>query len=79
MKFIGRIFCLSALMLMPLAAFAQQKKESIEIDYNNPRTYVVGGVKVEGNRAFGDNQIIQQSGLHRGWRLPFPVTICPQS
>ena len=35
MKFIGRIFCLSALMLMPLAAFAQQKKESIEIDYNN--------------------------------------------
>lgn len=72
MKFIGRIFCLSALMLMPLAAFAQQKKESIEIDYNNPRTYVVGGVKVEGNRAFGDNQIIQQSGLHKGMEVTIP-------
>ncbi len=72
MKFIGWIFCLSALMLMPFVAFAQQKKESIEIDYNNPRTYVVGGVKVEGNRAFGDNQIIQQSGLHKGMEVTIP-------
>ncbi len=72
MKFIGRIFCLSALTLMPLIASAQQKKESIEIDYNNPRTYVVGGVKVEGNRAFGDNQIIQQSGLHKGMEVTIP-------
>ncbi len=57
---------------MPLIASAQQKKESIEIDYNNPRTYVVGGVKVEGNRAFGDNQIIQQSGLHKGMEVTIP-------
>ena len=62
-----------SIFLMALAesaALAQQAKSSVEIDYNQPKTYVVGGIKVSGNRAFAEQQIINQSGLRKGSRLP---------
>ena len=69
---ISRICSLAVLFLTQTAVFGQQKSGSVEIDYNEPREYVVGGVKVEGNKAFADRQIIQQSGLREGMVVRVP-------
>lgn len=72
MNSVTKIFCLSVLALSAVPAFGQHKGGAVEIDYNNPRTYIVGGIKVEGNRAFGDKQILQQSGLRTGMEVTIP-------
>ena len=51
---------------------AQTERESIEIDYGNPKTYVVGGVGVEGNQYFGANQVLQLTGIRNGMKLTVP-------
>ena len=69
MKYI-RIFLLTVLIFLPVLVSAQNG--GIEIDYNNPRTYVIGGVKVDGNTYFSDQQIIQVSGLKEGLEIGIP-------
>ena len=67
------IFCCSALMLLwTLSMPAQSSRSGIEIDYNNPRKYIVGGVGVEGNRQFGESQILQLSGIQKGMEVTIP-------
>ncbi|MBO4585336.1 MAG: outer membrane protein assembly factor BamA [Bacteroidales bacterium] len=69
----GRIICAAVLaVLAGFGAKAQSSRSSIEIDYNHPRRYVVGGVGVEGNQYFGENQILQLSGLHPGMTVTVP-------
>ena len=73
MKSFNCLFGLAVLFLMQSVAFGQQKSSSpVEIDYNNPHKYVVGGVTVEGNRAFGEKQILQQCGLRIGMEVTIP-------
>ena len=61
---------LSVLVLAsPLAAFAQ---EGPEVDYAHPKKYVIGGMKVEGNSYFSDQQILQQTGLRAGMSVNIP-------
>ena len=61
---------LSVLVLaFPLAASAQG---GIEIDYTHPKKYVIGGMKVEGNSYFSDQQILQQTGLRAGMSINIP-------
>ena len=60
---------------MAIAAFgasAQNSRSSIEIDYLRPRKYVVGGVGVEGNKYFSENQILQLTGLRAGITVTAP-------
>ncbi|MBR6001276.1 MAG: outer membrane protein assembly factor BamA [Bacteroidales bacterium] len=59
----------SLLLLAPLAASAQG---GIEIDYTHPKKYVIGGMKVDGNSYFSDQQIIQQTGLRAGMSVNIP-------
>ncbi|MBQ9475326.1 MAG: outer membrane protein assembly factor BamA [Bacteroidales bacterium] len=66
MKYL-RIFVILALLLCPFKAFCQA-----EVDYNNPKTYVVGGVRVEGNSYVSSDQIIQMTGLDKGDQLKVP-------
>ena len=61
--------------LMLLAGFslrAQTGRSSIEIDYAHPKKYVVGGVGVEGNTYFSENQILQLAGMQRGQEITVP-------
>ena len=58
-------------MLLVLAAVPVMAQE-VEIDYNNPKKYVIGGVKVEGNNYFSPEQILQISGLHEGLEVTVP-------
>ena len=69
---IRKIACLLLLGLAGLSLRAQTGRESIEIDYGNPKTYVVGGVGVEGNQYFGENQVLQLTGLRPGMKLTVP-------
>ena len=69
---IRKIACLLLLGLAGMTLRAQTGRESIEIDYANPKTYVVGGVGVEGNQYFGENQVLQLTGIRTGMKLTVP-------
>ena len=66
------IICLSFLMLLPLGAWAQGPVTDVEVDYNNPKKYIVGGVSVEGNNYFAPEQILQITGLQKGMEVTVP-------
>ncbi|MCQ2176669.1 MAG: outer membrane protein assembly factor BamA [Bacteroidales bacterium] len=50
--------------------FAQEN--GVVVDYNNPKTYLVGGVEVSGNEYFSKDQIIQLTGLNQGMEVTVP-------
>ena len=58
-------------MLLVLAAVSAMA-QGVEIDYNNPKKYVVGGVTVEGNNYFSPEQILQIAGLQSGMEVTVP-------
>ncbi len=67
MKF-EKLLLLAVSALLSIGAFAQGP----EVDYNNPKKYVVGGVRVEGNRFVNSDQIIQISALGKGIEITVP-------
>ena len=67
-----RIICLFAALALTAPVWAQASGEKIEVDYNNPKKYVVGGVEVEGNHYFAPQQIIQITGLQKGMEVTVP-------
>ena len=67
---IGRILTLLTLLLAPVVLRAQGS--DVEVDYNHPQKYIVAGVKVEGNTYFGEQQIVNQTGLHPGMEVTVP-------
>ena len=67
---IGRILTLLALFLAPALGRAQDG--GIEVDYNHPQKYVIAGISVEGNTVFGEQQIINQTGMHKGMVVTVP-------
>lgn len=61
------------LLQLPLSAQNEEKADGpVEIDYNSPKTYVVGDVKVIGNRAYSSEQLVALAGLYKGMRYKFP-------
>ena len=68
---LNKILVAGILLLAPALGFAQQRVAA-EIDYGNPKKYTVGGISVEGNSYFSDNQIIQQTGLRKGMQVTVP-------
>ena len=57
-------------LAMPLLAAAQQT--GFEVDYNNPRKFILGDITVEGNHYFNAQQVIQQTGLRKGMEVIVP-------
>ena len=60
------------LMALSCPVWAQQAGSGVEIDYNNPKKYIIGGVKVEGNQYLSPDQILQVSGLRPGMEVTVP-------
>ena len=54
------------------AAAAMTARAQVEVDYSHPQKYIIGGVSVQGNTYFSDQQIIQQSGLVQGREITVP-------
>lgn len=67
-----RIVFLALALMLTLPAFAQIAGKNIEVDYNNPKKYIVGGVRVEGNNYFAQEQILQITGLQKGMQVTVP-------
>lgn len=62
--------CFLFLLIAPITAFAQTG--GVDVDYNTPKKYYVGGIKVKGNHYFGSQQIIQITGLQKGMEVTVP-------
>ena len=56
------------LCVLPMHA----QDSGVEVDYNRPRKYVLGGINVEGNNYFSAQQIIQITGLREGMDITVP-------
>ena len=66
---VRRLVLIVVLALLGLSLRAQS---SVEIDYAHPRKFIVGGVGVEGNQYFSENQILQLTGLREGMEITVP-------
>ena len=60
------------IVVLALLGITLRAQSSVEIDYAHPRKYTVGGVGVEGNQYFSENQILQLSGLREGMEITVP-------
>lgn len=59
-------------VVAPAVCFAAGASDGVVVDYNAPKKYIVGGVKVEGNHYLSADQIIQFSGLREGLEVTVP-------
>ena len=67
---IGRLFTTLSLALAPLSLVAQES--GVEVDYSHPVTYKVGGINVEGNTFYSDQQILSLTGIRKGMEVTVP-------
>ena len=56
---ISRIVYVAFLLMMAAPMWAQQSGKNVMVDYNSPKKYIIGGVKVEGTEHVSQQQIIQ--------------------
>ena len=69
---IFRIIFLPLLLALSCPLWAQQSGGSVEVDYNNPKKYIVGGVTLEGNEYLSPDQILQVAALQKGMEVTVP-------
>ena len=59
-------------LLLAVPAMAQSAGSGVVVDYNSPKKYIVGGVKIEGTNYFAPDQIRQITGLQEGMEITVP-------
>ncbi len=69
---LSRFICILSLMALSCPLWAQQGASDVEVDYNNPKKYIVGGVKVEGTQYISSAQILQIAALQPGMEVTVP-------
>ena len=67
-----KVLCAVLLPLLGVVSYAQDQTRTYEVDYNNPKEFILGGVKVQGNTYLGKDQILQLAGLHDGMQVTVP-------
>ena len=68
-----KILCMMAVLALASSVMsAQNVGSTVDVDYNTPGKYILGGISVEGNTYFGDQQIIQLTGLRKGMEVTIP-------
>ena len=67
-----RMIFLALLLVLSCPVWAQQSGKDVEVDYNNPKKYIVGGVKLEGNQYLSENQILQVAAIREGMEVTVP-------
>jgi len=65
-------YILAAVAFLSCAFSVSGQEYKVEVDYNRPSKYIVGGVSVEGNSYFSAQQIIQLTGLQKGMEITVP-------
>jgi outer membrane protein assembly factor BamA len=66
------LVCLLSILTLSCPLWAQQSGDDVVVDYNNPKKYTVGGVKVEGNQHISPDQILQIASLREGMEVTVP-------
>jgi len=61
-----------SILALSCPLWAQQSVDDVVVDYNNPKKYTVGGVKVEGNQHISPDQILQIASLREGMEVTVP-------
>ncbi len=69
---IRHLICLFALSALGFQANGQDVAGPVEVDYGKTQEYYIGGVTVEGNNFYSDQQIISLTGLQKGMRVTVP-------
>lgn len=59
-----------AVLFLPAVLFAQNS--DIVVDYNNPKKYIIGDIKVKGVKFLSPEQIISITGLQKGDEITVP-------
>ncbi len=59
-------------LALALGVSAVMAAQGVTVDYNSPKKYIVGGVTVEGNHYFSQEQIVQLTGLQKGMDITVP-------
>ena len=59
-------------LVLSLPVWAQTRGSDVVVDYNNPKKYIVGGVKVEGNSYYSSEQILQVAGIRENMEVTVP-------
>ena len=59
-------------LTLSMPSWAQTKGSDVVVDYNNPKKYIVGGVRIDGNTYYSSEQILQVAGLHEGMEVTVP-------
>ena len=67
-----RIFFTLCALLLASFAMRAQSGGGVEVDYTAPKSYYLGGVKVEGNTYFSEQQILSLTGLRKGKQITIP-------
>ena len=65
-----RFLTLIAAAALSLGLYAQEG--GVEVDYNRPQKYIVGGISVEGNHSYSATQVISLTGLREGTEITVP-------
>lgn len=61
-----------ASLLIPCSLLAQEQKKEVVVDYNNPKTYTIGDIKITGVDYLREEQILSLTGLQRGDAITIP-------
>ena len=69
--FFALIGAFLALSLLPAAA-QEPGNVAVEVDYNSPQTYVVGGIRISGIKYLGESQLISVLGIRPGDVITVP-------
>ena len=68
MKVLNLFFLVS--ILLPVSLFAQSN--NVVVDYNNPKRYIIGDLKVKGVKLHSPEQIVSITGLQKGDEITVP-------
>lgn len=60
------------LLLFPVSVLRAQNTDGAIVDYEHPRTYVIGGVRIEGVKYLGKEQLLSITGLREGNSITIP-------
>jgi len=77
MKLYRAATLLALLLAGCLSAKAQDIKTEednklVEVNYDAPKKYIIGGVSVKGNHSYSESQIISLTGLAKGYEITVP-------
>ncbi|MBO6517728.1 MAG: outer membrane protein assembly factor BamA, partial [Bacteroidia bacterium] len=78
-KKISKVWTITLLLTVNLAYAQSDKTGDLELNYENPKEYVIGGLKVKGTMSMDPNILAHISGLSYMQKIKIPGTQIPRA